>query len=84
MNEGFRALSTGYVEDFVASSRDAGITIESVAAEGRSYVGILPGQAYQVDLTRPARARPSATGCWAATSRSWLTHLATFRHVADG
>jgi nucleotide-binding universal stress UspA family protein len=41
MQEGFRALSTGYVEDFVASSREAGITIESVAMEGRSYTGIL-------------------------------------------
>jgi nucleotide-binding universal stress UspA family protein len=41
MQEGFRALSTGYVEDFVASSREAGITVESIAMEGRSYTGIL-------------------------------------------
>ncbi len=41
MDEGFRALSTGYVEDFVMSCRSAGIETESVAVEGRSYVGIL-------------------------------------------
>jgi len=41
MDEGFRALSAGYVEDFVASCRSAGIETESVAIEGRSYVGIL-------------------------------------------
>lgn len=41
MNEGFKALSAGYVEDFVASCRDAGVATEAVAVEGRSYVGIL-------------------------------------------
>jgi len=41
MDEGFRALSGGYIEDFVASSRHAGITVGSATAEGRSYVGIL-------------------------------------------
>ena len=41
MHEGFRALSAGYVEDFVTSSRNAGITVESVAMEGRNYTGIL-------------------------------------------
>ncbi len=41
MDEGFRALSTGYIEDFVASSRQTGITVASATAEGRSYVGIL-------------------------------------------
>lgn len=41
MNEGFRALSAGYVESFVTSCRSAGVTAESVAVEGRSYVGIL-------------------------------------------
>ncbi|MHC4508740.1 MAG: universal stress protein [Planctomycetota bacterium] len=41
MNEGFRALSAGYVEDFVASCRSAQIDTESAAVEGRSYVGIL-------------------------------------------
>jgi nucleotide-binding universal stress UspA family protein len=41
IQEGFRALSAGYVEDFVASSADKGISVESVTLEGRSYVGIL-------------------------------------------
>ncbi|MHC4725620.1 MAG: universal stress protein [Planctomycetota bacterium] len=41
MHEGFQALSTGYVEDFVARSQDAGITVESLAMGGRSYIGIL-------------------------------------------
>lgn len=51
MDEGFRALSTGYVEDFVASCRSAGIDTESVALEGRSYVGILNiAQARRADL----------------------------------
>jgi nucleotide-binding universal stress UspA family protein len=51
IQEGFKALSTGYVEDFVVSSRNAGINIESIAIEGRSYVGILHlAQKYGVDL----------------------------------
>jgi nucleotide-binding universal stress UspA family protein len=51
IQEGFRALSTGYVEDFVASSRDAGINIDSIAIEGRSYVGILQiAEKYRIDL----------------------------------
>lgn len=41
MYEGFQALSEGYVEDFVKSSRASGIVTEAVASEGRSYVGIL-------------------------------------------
>ncbi len=41
IQEGFRALSAGYVEDFIASSADKGVTVESVTLEGRSYVGIL-------------------------------------------
>ncbi len=41
IQEGFRALSAGYVEDFVASSRQAGINITSLAMEGRSYTGII-------------------------------------------
>lgn len=41
IQEGFRALSAGYVEDFIASSADQGVTVESVTLEGRSYVGIL-------------------------------------------
>jgi nucleotide-binding universal stress UspA family protein len=48
---GFRALSTGYVEDFVASCRNAGIDTGCVAVEGRSYVGILhTAQAHRADL----------------------------------
>ncbi len=39
--EGFRALSAGYVEDFVASARQADINISSLAMEGRSYTGII-------------------------------------------
>lgn len=51
MDEGFRALSTGYIEEFVAASRHAGISIDSAAAEGRSYVGILHlARAHQADL----------------------------------
>ncbi|OHB74227.1 MAG: hypothetical protein A2Z25_11940 [Planctomycetes bacterium RBG_16_55_9] len=51
IDEGLRALSAGYVEDFVASSRSAGINTESVAVEGRSYVGILHlAQARHADL----------------------------------
>jgi nucleotide-binding universal stress UspA family protein len=41
IHEGFRALSAGYVEDFVASCRQAGIAVSSLATEGRSYTGIL-------------------------------------------
>ena len=41
MSEGFRALSIGYVEDFVASCKKLKIPVESVAIEGRSYTGIL-------------------------------------------
>ncbi len=41
MREGFLALSAGYVEEFVDSAREAGIVVQSVAMEGRSYTGIL-------------------------------------------
>lgn len=41
IHEGFRALSAGYVEDFVASSQQAGISINSLTMEGRNYTGIL-------------------------------------------
>ncbi len=41
MDEGFEALSAGYVEEFTNSCLDLDITVESVAVEGRSYVGIL-------------------------------------------
>ncbi|MBN1362201.1 MAG: universal stress protein [Sedimentisphaerales bacterium] len=41
MEEGFRALSVGYVEDFVASARGKGVAAESATLEGRNYVGIL-------------------------------------------
>ncbi|MHC4084487.1 MAG: universal stress protein [Planctomycetota bacterium] len=41
MHKGFQALSEGYVEDFVKSSRDSGIVTQAIASEGRSYVGIL-------------------------------------------
>ncbi|MBW8038553.1 MAG: hypothetical protein FVQ85_00975 [Planctomycetes bacterium] len=49
--QGFQALSAGYVEDFVKSSRDSGIVVESVASEGRSYVGILHlAETHRADL----------------------------------
>jgi nucleotide-binding universal stress UspA family protein len=51
IDEGFRALSTGYIEDFVASARASGIAVEAVTAEGRSYVGILHlAREHKVDL----------------------------------
>jgi nucleotide-binding universal stress UspA family protein len=51
IDEGFRALATGYMEDFVASSQRAGIAVESATMEGRSYVGILHlAEMHRVDL----------------------------------
>jgi nucleotide-binding universal stress UspA family protein len=51
IDEGFRALSAGYVEDFVALAHDREVPIDSVAVEGRSYVGILQlAESRQVDL----------------------------------
>jgi nucleotide-binding universal stress UspA family protein len=51
MDEGFRALSTGYVEEFLALSKTTDVAVESVATEGRSYVGILQlAESLRVDL----------------------------------
>ncbi|MHC4519507.1 MAG: universal stress protein [Planctomycetota bacterium] len=51
MDEGFRALSTGYVEEFLALSQTTDVAVESVATEGRSYVGILQlAESLRVDL----------------------------------
>ena len=51
MDEGFRALSTGYVEEFLALSQTTDVAVESVATEGRSYVGILQvADSLRVDL----------------------------------
>lgn len=51
MDEGFRALSTGYVEEFLALSATTDVAVESVATEGRSYVGILQlAESLRVDL----------------------------------
>ncbi len=41
IDEGFRALSTGYIDDFMVEAWEAGIVAASAAAEGRSYTGIL-------------------------------------------
>ena len=41
MDEGFRALSTGYVEDLVNLAKGKGVTAKAVTMEGRNYVGIL-------------------------------------------
>lgn len=41
MREGFLALSAGYVDDFVSSAREAGIDVQPLAMEGRSYTGII-------------------------------------------
>lgn len=51
MDEGFQALSAGYVEDLVTLARDKGIVAEAVTLEGRNYIGILRlAQAGQADL----------------------------------
>ncbi|UCD50041.1 MAG: universal stress protein [Phycisphaerales bacterium] len=57
MDEGFRALSAGYVEDFLASSAEQGLAVESATVEGRSYVGIL-------DLARQLEADLIAVGAY--------------------
>jgi len=57
MDEGFRALSAGYVEDFIASSAERGMAVESATVEGRSYVGIL-------DLARRCKADLIALGAY--------------------
>lgn len=41
IHEGFQSLSSGYVERFLDACGRRGIQAQSVAAEGRSYVGIL-------------------------------------------
>lgn len=41
MNEGFQALSTGYIKNFVIAGRAAGVAVEAASLEGRSYVGIV-------------------------------------------
>lgn len=41
IHEGFHSLSSGYMEDFIAICRNKNISAKAVAAEGRSYVGIL-------------------------------------------
>ena len=64
MYKGFQALSAGYVEDFVKSSRDSGIVIESVASEGRSYVGILHlAEIRHADLIVVTRHGPHRQSC---------------------
>lgn len=51
MDEGFQALSSGYVEEFAETCRNSAITVECVATEGRSYVGILQlAEAHRCDL----------------------------------
>ena len=57
MDEGFRALSAGYVEEFLASSAEQGVAVESATVEGRSYVGIL-------DLARRLNADLIALGTY--------------------
>ncbi len=41
MDEGFQALSAGYIEDFITSATDQKLTVASATMEGRSYVGII-------------------------------------------
>ena len=41
MKEGFRSLSTGYIEEFVQACRQSGVAVDPVVLEGRSYVGLL-------------------------------------------
>jgi nucleotide-binding universal stress UspA family protein len=41
IEEGFEALSTGYIEDFIVKAQHAGLSAQSATMEGRSFVGIL-------------------------------------------
>ncbi|MDW7710169.1 MAG: universal stress protein [Deferrisomatales bacterium] len=41
MGEGFRALSHGYLEGFLAEARDAGVSAVEAVARGRNYVELL-------------------------------------------
>jgi nucleotide-binding universal stress UspA family protein len=51
MDEGFKALSAGYLEDFADLCRQSNIKVESVTIEGRSYAGILSiAKKYNCDL----------------------------------
>jgi nucleotide-binding universal stress UspA family protein len=49
MQEGFEALSAGFVEDYVREARSAGLEVSALLAEGRNYVRI-------IDLARETRA----------------------------
>jgi nucleotide-binding universal stress UspA family protein len=41
MTDGFRALSLGYMEDFLAAAARAGVAVTEKAVEGRNYLGLL-------------------------------------------
>jgi len=41
MQEGFEALSAGFVEDYVSQAKTAGLEAQAVLAEGRNYVRII-------------------------------------------
>jgi len=41
IQEGFEALSAGFVEDYVRSAKDAGLDARALLAEGRNYVRII-------------------------------------------
>jgi nucleotide-binding universal stress UspA family protein len=41
MQEGFEALSAGFVEDYVSQAKAAGLEAQAVLAEGRNYVRII-------------------------------------------
>jgi nucleotide-binding universal stress UspA family protein len=49
--EGFEALSKGYMDGFLKTARDRGISVSQVHREGRNYVEILKlAQEEEVDL----------------------------------
>ncbi len=51
ISDGFRALSKGYMEHFVADARTAGITTREITVEGRNYAKILEtAHAQKTDL----------------------------------
>ena len=51
IEDGFEALSTGYLEEFLTLARQAGISAQSATMEGRSYVGILRlAESMKIDL----------------------------------
>jgi len=41
MSDGFKALSRGYMEEFLTMAREAKVDVETVVEEGRNYVGLL-------------------------------------------